>query len=273
MDALTAFQAEKQTFSDALAGATNLSQAITAAEMTLEKVSAAMARDDNDEESRQRAQIVLSMAKKAPLFLRAARATGRIVIDDGEPKAEKSTKFIAVEWIGWALMLVPAIYELFSRRLFLALIGLAGLVICLLNKSKKNDLPKMHAEGVLAFDAKELMRETEELCRLADAATLDMRLLQQESGQRQSGEQEEALLDLALSLYENEAVTEGKPSPEAEQMLRRLGIEAIFYTPGDNRFEVLPTKGNTITVRPALVRDGQLLRRGVAAVAMQEGRA
>jgi predicted dehydrogenase len=56
------------------------------------------------------------------------------------------------------------------------------------------------------------------------------------------------------------------------------GATGVFITstadaPGDNRFEVLPTKGNPIAVRPALVRDGQLLRRGVAAVAMQEGRA
>ena len=40
-----------------------------------------------------------------------------------------------------------------------------------------------------------------------------------------------------------------------------------FDAPSDALFDVLPARNGERTVRPALVRDGELVRRGVAAVA------
>jgi hypothetical protein len=58
---------------------------------------------------------------------------------------------------------------------------------------------------------------------------------------------------------------------EAEQTLRRIGIQAIRYSPENgSMFDLLPTLGESRTVRPALVSGDRIVRRGVAAVRMQE---
>ena len=55
---------------------------------------------------------------------------------------------------------------------------------------------------------------------------------------------------------------------QAEQYLRMLGVQSVFYDAEHAAlFDVLPARSGERTVRPALVRDGELVRRGVAAVA------
>ena len=47
-----------------------------------------------------------------------------------------------------------------------------------------------------------------------------------------------------------------------------LGVQSVFYDAEHaSLFDVLPARSGERTVRPALVRDGELVRRGVAAVA------
>jgi len=56
----------------------------------------------------------------------------------------------------------------------------------------------------------------------------------------------------------------------AEQYLRMLGMEAVMYSAQTaESFDVLPTLSGERTIRPALYKDGKLLRRGVAAKAME----
>ena len=51
-----------------------------------------------------------------------------------------------------------------------------------------------------------------------------------------------------------------------------LGVEVVSYAPERAAmFDRLPTVGAARTVRPALLKDGRVLRRGVAAVAMEGG--
>ena len=58
---------------------------------------------------------------------------------------------------------------------------------------------------------------------------------------------------------------------DAELTLHRLGIQAVWYSPDKSAlFELLPTLGEARTVRPALVSGDHVLRRGVAAIQMQE---
>ena len=50
--------------------------------------------------------------------------------------------------------------------------------------------------------------------------------------------------------------------------MRMLGVQSVFYDAEHAAlFDVLPARSGERTVRPALVRDGELVRRGVAAVA------
>ena len=53
---------------------------------------------------------------------------------------------------------------------------------------------------------------------------------------------------------------------QAEQYLHMLGMEVLRYEEQSAAyFDVLPTMGEARTIRPALIRDGKVLRRGMAA--------
>lgn len=57
---------------------------------------------------------------------------------------------------------------------------------------------------------------------------------------------------------------------QAEQYLHMMGVEAVEYDENHAAaFDVLPTLSGSRTVRPALLQDGRVLRRGVAAVAVK----
>ena len=56
----------------------------------------------------------------------------------------------------------------------------------------------------------------------------------------------------------------------AEQYLHMLGIEAVSFAEDSAAwFDVLPTMGEARTIRPALIKDGQVIRRGMAALPME----
>ena len=57
---------------------------------------------------------------------------------------------------------------------------------------------------------------------------------------------------------------------QAEQYLHMLGVELIGYDEQHAQlFDLLPTLGASRTIRPAMMSDGKILRRGVAATAME----
>ncbi|MDY5348285.1 MAG: hypothetical protein SPG80_01885, partial [Candidatus Ventricola sp.] len=59
---------------------------------------------------------------------------------------------------------------------------------------------------------------------------------------------------------------------QAETYLRRLGVTPVWFERGDaenaRMFDLLPTLSGERTIRPALMKDGRLIRRGVAACAV-----
>ena len=95
-------------------------------------------------------------------------------------------------------------------------------------------------------------------------------------GAQLSGTADDAMLDLLVALMEAKASGRDEMAMRslslAEEYLRMLGVEIVPYAPErDAMFDRLPTVGAARTVRPALVKDGRVLRRGVAAVAMEGG--
>ena len=87
---------------------------------------------------------------------------------------------------------------------------------------------------------------------------------------------EGATVDLLVSLLEARATGRDdvamRSLDQVEQALRAQGVEAVAYSAERAElFDLLPTLGEERTVRPALVRDGRLLRRGVAACRMERG--
>ena len=136
--------------------------------------------------------------------------------------------------------------------------------------------PRAQAETVI--DAADMVREVGEICQAADLCAADLALIEQDNAPvRLSGTADEAMLDLLSAMMG--APAPGRPlSPgqdlalrsldQAEQYLRMLGVQSVFYDAEHAAlFDVLPARSGERTVRPALVRDGELVRRGVAAVA------
>lgn len=104
----------------------------------------------------------------------------------------------------------------------------------------------------------------------------DLALLEEDRGvARLSGTADDAMLELLSAMMEARASGRQdlalRSLDQAEQYLRMLGVESVFYDPKHAAlFDVLPARSGARTVRPALVRDGELVRRGVAAVAVGE---
>ena len=78
----------------------------------------------------------------------------------------------------------------------------------------------------------------------------------------QSEETGDALLSLLSTLLES---GDEDSRTLAGQAMKELGMQAVPYsTDAQEAFDVLPTRGETRTVRPAIAREGKVLRRGLA---------
>ncbi|MEA5051495.1 MAG: hypothetical protein VB021_08535 [Oscillospiraceae bacterium] len=82
-------------------------------------------------------------------------------------------------------------------------------------------------------------------------------------------------LDLYAALLENccagDADSAAESRAELEHFLHGRGVELSDYDPARERlFELLPSAGGAQTLRPALLRDGKLLRKGLATCAEEE---
>ena len=89
-----------------------------------------------------------------------------------------------------------------------------------------------------------------------------------------SGTADDAMLDLLVALMEAKASGRDEMAMRslslAEEYLHMLGVEIVPYgAEHAAMFDMLPTLSGERTVRPALVREGKVLRRGVAAVAKE----
>lgn len=144
--------------------------------------------------------------------------------------------------------------------------------------SNREDMPKetAHAEAVVCLNADDMVRRVGEICQAADMCAADLALLEEDRGvARLSGTADDAMLELLSAMMEARASGRQdlalRSLDQAEQYLRMLGVESVFYDPQHAAlFDVLPARSGARTVRPALVRDGELVRRGVAAVAAGE---
>jgi hypothetical protein len=131
--------------------------------------------------------------------------------------------------------------------------------------------------GVAYVEAKALVAQLAQICEAVDVCMSDLALVQAAGAQtRLSGTADEAMLDLLIALME--AKTSGRNEMAmrslslAEEYLHMLGMEIIPYEAENAAlFDMLPTMGAPRTIRPALMKNGKLVRRGVAAVAKERG--
>jgi len=276
MNALTAFSHREQQLLAALEQAKDMDEAAAACSMALEQAACELAQDEQDDMARQRQQAVMACARRAPQMLRAACARGEMVLSgEAAGKAKGAQKYAALA--GAFLLAALAVYELIEGRMAFALLQLAGACLLLAGMKRQPDAMRMQARGVACVDAQAAVRLLRELCQAADVCVGDLAMLERENGMaRLSGTADEAMIELLSSLLEAKASGRGELAlrslAQAEQYLHMLGMETLAYsTEHAALFDILPTMGETRTIRPALVRDGQVIRRGAAACRQEGG--
>lgn len=274
MDARTAFSHRESLLLDALKQAKNMDEAASACVMALEQTACELAQDEQDDLARQRQQAVMACAHRMPQLLRAVQARGELVLGGAAQPDGKQKRKRSAGMAGAFLLAALAVVELVEGQPLFALLQMAGACLLTMGLTQK-DTREMQARGVPCVDAQAAVRMLAEICQAADVCVSDLVLLEQETGTaRLSGTADEAMIDLLASLLEAKASGRGELAlrslAQAEQYLHMLGIETMEYSAENAAmFDVLPTMGEARTIRPALVQDGQVIRRGTAACAME----
>ncbi|MGN0997779.1 MAG: hypothetical protein ACI4PG_12800 [Candidatus Ventricola sp.] len=279
MNAADAFEQSRAQLEAQLRRAGTMEEAVAACTMALERTACALMQDEQDEQARQRQQAVLALARRAPELLRAADAKGELVITDA-PKPAGRGGVLGLTGLalgGAAALLVLAGYALLGGKPLLAAAQLVGLALLVLGGrgGTAGEAPHVEARAVCRVDAQAMSLRLLQLCQAADVCVSDLSLLAHDAGRvRLSGTADDAMLDLLCALME--AKESGRPElalrslDQAEQYLHLLGMELVRYTPENAAmFDLLPTLGDARTIRPALLSEGRLVRRGTAACRME----
>ena len=278
MNAAAAFSHREAELLEQLAGAQEIDQAIAACSMALEQTACELAQDEQDEHARQRQQAVMALARRAPQLLRAASARGELVVsgEQAAPAQSRQEKLRrGARAAGAFLLAALAVYELIGGHAMFAALQLSGGALLLAaGKSEQAAVP-CQARGIPCVDADAAVRMLRGLCQAADVCVSDLALLDKDAGMaRLTGTADDAMLDLLTALMEAKASGRSELAmrslSQAEQYLHALGIELIAYDAAHAQlFDVLPTMGEARTIRPAMMKDGKVLRRGVAALAAE----
>lgn len=279
MNASMAFEQKKEELRGKIASAQDAQAAQLSVTMTLEQIAAELSQDEGDPLARQRQQAVMALAKRAPAFLRPAKAEGQLMILPKEEEKTLQKARLGLSAAGGALLALLAVFEVIDGRWGFAVVQAVGAALVVLGcRRAASSAPAQEAkaQGVLRMDEEELLRAVGELCQAADICVSDLALIEREGATaRLSGTADEAMLDLLVSLMEAKATGREdvamRSLDQAETYLRMLGVEPVFYdraNPEHARlFDILPTLSGERTIRPALLRDGRMIRRGVAACA------
>lgn len=278
MNAAAAFSHREAELLEQLAGAQEIDQAIAACSMALEQTACELAQDEQDEHARQRQQAVMALARRAPQLLHAAAARGELVVsgEQAAPAQSRQEKLRrGARAAGAFLLAALAVYELIGGHAMFAVLQLAGGALLLAAGKGEQAAVPCQARGIPYVDAEAAVRMLRGLCQAADVCVSDLALLDKDAGMAHlTGTADDAMLDLLTALMEAKASGRSELAmrslSQAEQYLHGLGIELIAYDAAHAQlFDVLPTMGEARTIRPAMMKDGKVLRRGVAALAAE----
>ena len=270
MTVLSAFEERKETLRQRLAAAGTPEESSKALQAAFSAMAEALAAEEENDTARQRSRAVLALAKEAPALLLAGTAKGELVLPEkGAAKMGSRLPFGALA-AGGVLLAVLAAYELISGRIVPALlIVIGGLLLAGVKLMDHGD--QWSARGQAYCDADRLIEESAKLCRAVDGCLADLAIIDQENRLRLGAVSDDALLSMIGVLLEAKASGRAdmavRSLDEAQQYLRQMGMEPVDYSADQSAyFDLLPTLGEPRTLRPALLKEGKLLRRGVAAV-------
>lgn len=276
MNAATAFEHRKDALREQLLQAQDAQQAALACTMALEQVACELAQDEEDEFARQRQQAVIAVARQAPALLQAGRARGELILAEQTTKAEEGDKLGRyLQLAGVFTLCALAVYEYVQGRSGVALLQAIGALLFAagsmrMQPARQEESAK--ARGIAYVDASAALMQMQQLCEAVDVCIGDLALVERSgSSMRLSGTSDDAMLDLLVALMEAKASGRSEMALRslnlAEEYLKMLGIAPVYYDAQTALlFDVLPTMGDSRTVRPALIKGDTLVRRGVAAV-------
>ena len=277
MNAAAVFEERKDDFLALIESAEDAPSRVSAAQNVMEQIACVLAQEEQDDAIRQRQQAVFAALKRAPGMLSCAGAQGELVITAGEKKQKAGKAKVSLKTVGAGILALLAAYELIDGQLIFALLQLCGGALVLFGGGALSlpALPAAKARGVATVDEKALLDRIGDLCRAADVCCADLALLEREAGlMRLSGTADEATIDLLCAMLEAKASGRADAGERvlnlAQQVLHMLGMEAVYFSADMAAyFDVLPTLSGERTIRPAIIKDGKLLRRGVAAKAAE----
>ena len=273
MTIMEAFESRKDDLRRRLTAVSDQSQSVSIVQTELSGIAETIARDENDPIRRQRAQAVLALLRYAPRLMAAASARGELVLGgDGPQDKEERHGFLRyARYAELVLFGAVTVYELLSGRIILSLLLVVGLLLLFATPDRNNET-KLNARGIVFIAPDALLTELSALCHAADICLADIEALDAETQLRFAHTVDEATMSLI------EVLLEARSSGREDLALRSLddvvlylksqGIELAEYSEGNEYcFDMLPTRSGTRTIRPALLREGRVLRRGVAATA------
>ena len=275
MNAVTAFEHRKEQLKEQLLAAKDTQQAVLACTMALEQTACELAQDEQDEAARQRQQAVLAVVRRVPAILQAVDARGELILPQEEETASGSGVSRYMQLAGVFALCGLAVYEYVTGHTGLAFVQAIGALLFVAGSLRMGGGKEERAKvrGIAYVDAEAVIAQLTALCEAVDICMQDLALVERAGAvTRLSGSADDAMLDLLVALME--AKTSGRNEMAmrslslAEEYLHMLGVEIIPYDEEQAAlFDTLPTLSGARTVRPALVKEGKVLRRGVAAVA------
>ena len=273
MNVMEAFVQEKSRLASELESAENITETVSAIQLCMNRIASTLAQEDDDELNRQRVQAVLTVARSAPELLKGMTARGRLVEEiTSEPKKIPQIVF----WAGVILLAFVAVISLFLGQALASALIFLGILLVFLGDKKQQTGVRQRAEGIMVPDVSVLVRETEDLLRGVDIVLSDLNMIERESAVRKTSSENDTVMELLSSLLEarnsgREELVESSLS-QVDQTLMQLDLAAVQYTPEHaSWFDLLPTVGEERTLKPALVRNGKLVQRGLAVVTAQRG--
>ena len=274
MHAVTAFENRKDQLREQLLAAQDVQQAVLACTMALEQAACELAQDEQDEAARQRQQAVMAIVRRVPAVLQAGRARGELILPEKEEQPQQGGMSRTMQLAGVFALCGLAVYEYVTGHTGVAFVQALGALLFVAGSLRMSggQEERAKARGVAFVDADAVIAQLTALCEAADICLQDLAMVEQAGGRaRLSGSADDAMLDLLVALMEAKASGRDEMAMRslslAEEYLHMLGVEIVHYSAEHAAmFDTLPTMSGARTVRPALMKDGRMLRRGVAAV-------
>ncbi len=256
MDAQQAFENYEKELRRELSTAATVDAARGSIRLILERISADCIESEEGQDARDRRRAAMALVRQSQGLLSACTSSAEVVMENEKP--DDMARFLRLA--GLACLLIPVVTEAVGGRFVAALLTVAGAAVMLAGGREK--APGVQARSRVMVDPEIGCREVLQLCKAADVLCSDLQLIERESGLRQSEETGDALLSLLSTLLES---GDEDSRTLAGQAMKELGMQAVPYsTDAQEAFDVLPTRGETRTVRPAIAREGKVLRRGLA---------